>query len=467
MAPFYINTVRVYLAGTAKNSSLPREVENVATIYVLDSNVLLSDPQAIHAFPGAEVVIPGVVIEEIDAKKYGLDGTAYNARQVARQLDLYRAAGSLKETVPLDNGGTLRVELNHRSLDCLRDHFPEINNDNRLLAVALNLQQEARQQDPPGQVVLVSQDAIVRIKADALGLAAEDYQAQDNKIIPDSYTGYEEVEVEPGLIDRFYCYRELPAAELPLELQPNQYIILKSYGSPQSAIARYNHERSLLLPLAPAGNSIWGISPRNVQQKMALDLLLDRNIPLVTITGRAGTGKTLLALAAGLHLTQEEAAYQKLLIARPVIPLGRDIGYLPGTKEEKLRPWMQPIFDNLEFLFAKHKGTLEEVLAGLKNVQVEALTYIRGRTLPGQYIIIDEAQNLTRHEVKTVISRVGEGSKIVLLGDPEQIDRPYLDAASNGLAYTVEKFKGQPLAGHITLVKGERSPLARLAAAIL
>lgn len=439
----------------------------MATIYVLDSNVLLSDPQAIHAFPGAEVVIPGVVIEEIDAKKYGLDGTAYNARQVARQLDLYRAAGGLKEPVRLDNGGTLRVELNHRSLDCLRDYFPEINNDNRLLAVALNLQQEARKQDPPGQVVLVSQDAIVRIKANALGLAAEDYQTPDNKIIPSSYTGYAEVEVDPSLVDRFYCCRELPAAELPLELQPNQYVLLKGYGSSQSAIARYNHERNLLLPLAPTGNSVWGISPRNVQQKMALDLLLDRNIPLVTITGRAGTGKTLLALAAGLHLTQEEAAYQKLLIARPVIPLGRDLGYLPGTKEEKLRPWMQPIFDNLEFLFAQRKGTLEEVLAGLKNVQVEALTYIRGRTLPGQYIIIDEAQNLTRHEVKTVISRVGEGSKIVLLGDPEQIDHPYLDAASNGLTYTVEKFKGQPLAGHITLVKGERSPLARLAAAIL
>ncbi|BCV20249.1 PhoH family protein [Moorella sp. Hama-1] len=439
----------------------------MATIYVLDSNVLLSDPGALYSFPGAEVVIPGVVIEEIDAKKYGLDGTAYNARQVARQLDLFRAGRGLKEPVPLDNGGTLRVELNHRSLDCLREYFPEVNNDNRLLSVALNLQLEAREQDPPGQVVLVSQDAIVRIKADALGLAAEDYQAPDNKIPPGSYTGYEEVEVDPGLVDRFYCFRELPAEACPRELQPNQYVILKSYGSSQSAIGRYDAASNLLLPLAPTGNTIWGISPRNVQQKMALDLLLDRDIPLVTITGRAGTGKTLLALTAGLYLTQEEAAYQKLLIARPVVPLGRDIGYLPGNKEEKLRPWMQPIYDNLEYLFAQRKGTLEEILAGLKNVQVEALTYIRGRTLPGQYIIIDEAQNLTRHEVKTVVSRVGEGSKIVLLGDPEQIDHPYLDATRNGLTCAVEKFKDQPLAGHVTLVKGERSPLARLAATIL
>jgi PhoH-like ATPase len=464
----YIIIAGMYSARVDKKiAAITREVDNLATTYVLDSNVLLSDPEAIHAFPGAGVVIPGVVIEEIDAKKYGLDGTAYNARQVARQLDLLRSGRSLKEPVPLDNGSTLRVELNHRSLDCLRDHFPEVNNDNRLLAVALNLHREAQARDPHGRVVLVSQDAIVRIKADALGLNAEDYLAPENRITAGIYTGYEEVEVDPGLVDRFYLSRQLPLAEIPRQLQPHQYVILKSYGSSQSAIGRCDSEGQVLLPLNLSGNNIWGISPRNVQQKMALDLLLDSSIPLVTITGRAGTGKTLLALAAGLHLTQEEAAYQKLLIARPVVPLGRDIGYLPGTKEEKLRPWMQPIYDNLEFLFSQRKGTLDEILSGLKNVQVEALTYIRGRTLPGQYIIIDEAQNLTRHEVKTVISRVGEGSKIVLLGDPEQIDHPYLDAGSNGLAYAVAKFQDQSLAGHITLVKGERSPLARLAAAIL
>jgi len=251
----------------------------LATTYVLDSNVLLSDPEAIHAFPGAGVVIPGVVIEEIDAKKYGLDGTAYNARQVARQLDLLRSGRSLKEPVPLDNGSTLRVELNHRSLDCLRDHFPEVNNDNRLLAVALNLHREAQARDPHGRVVLVSQDAIVRIKADALGLNAEDYLAPENRITAGIYTGYEEVEVDPGLVDRFYLSRQLPLAEIPRQLQPHQYVILKSYGSSQSAIGRCDSEGQVLLPLNLSGNNIWGISPRNVQQKMALDLLLDSSIP--------------------------------------------------------------------------------------------------------------------------------------------------------------------------------------------
>ncbi len=244
-------------------------------------------------------------------------------------------------------------------------------------------------------------------------------------------------------------------------------MILKAPGSSQSGLGRYNAANGLILPLRHGNNQVWGINPRNVQQKMALDLLLDPEIPLVTITGRAGTGKTLLALAAGLYLTQDAAAYQKLLVARPVVPLGRDLGYLPGSKEEKLRPWIQPIYDNLEYLFGQRKGTLEEILVGLKNFQIEALTYIRGRTLPHQYILIDEAQNLTSHEVKTVISRAGDNSKIVLIGDTEQIDHPYLDMESNGLSYVVSKMIEQPLAGHVTLIKGERSPLARLAADIL
>jgi len=308
----------------------------------------------------------------------------------------------------------------------------------------------------------------VRIKADPLGLASEDYCCSEARITPTGYQGFVEVEGEAQWVNRLYCEGALPRECLQgISLYPNQYVILKVYRSSQSAIARYDKERDSLLPLRPLFSSIWGVTPRNVQQKIALDLLLDKEVPLVTITGRAGTGKTLLALAAGLHLTQEEGAYQKLLIARPVVPLGRDLGYLPGNKEEKLRPWMQPIYDNLEFLFSQRKGTLEEVLAGLKNVEIEALTYIRGRTLPHQYIIIDEAQNLTRHEVKTIVSRVGENSKIVLLGDPEQIDHPYLDSRTNGLTYLVEKFKDQPLAGHVHLIKGERSRLAHLAVEIL
>ncbi len=437
----------------------------MADIYVLDSNVLLSDPHSIHEFPEAEIVIPGVVIEEIDAKKYGCDGTAYNARQVARQLDDLRRQGSLHQPTPLGNGSLLRVELNHRSLDLLRDHFPEVNNDNRLLAVALNLQLEENRKEHSRTVSLVSQDAIVRIKADALGLTTEEYPA--TKPAPILYTGYEEAVVDPGFVDRFYFNREIDAGDLPNSLHPNQYVILKTPGLSQSGLGRRCAGNGLILPLRHGSNPVWGISPRNVQQKMALDLLLDPEIPLVTITGRAGTGKTLLALAAGLYLTQDAATYQKILIARPVVPLGRDIGYLPGNKDEKLRPWIQPIYDNLEFLFGQRKGALDEILIGLKNLQIEALTYIRGRTLPHQYILIDEAQNLTRHEVKTVISRAGENSKIVLIGDTEQIDHPYLDTESNGLSYVVDKMMDQPLAGHVALIKGERSPLSRLAADIL
>jgi PhoH-like ATPase len=438
----------------------------LADIYVLDTNVLLTDPHAIFEFPEAEVVIPGVVIEEIDAKKHGCDGTAYNARQAARQLDSLRQHGSLHQPTPLGNGGLLRVELNHRSLDLLRDHFPEVNNDNRLLAVALNLQLEENRKDHPRTVSLISQDAIVRIKADALGLPTQEYSGDTPA--PILYAGYEEAVIDPGLVDRFYFNRELPTSELPIPaLHPNQFVILKAPGSSQSGLGRCCPEIGLVLPLRHGNNPVWGISPRNVQQKMALDLLLDPEIPLVTITGRAGTGKTLIALAAGLYLTQDAGLYQKMLVARPVVPLGRDLGYLPGSKEEKLRPWAQPIYDNLEYLFSQRKGSLDEILAGLKNLQIEALTYIRGRTLPHQYILIDEAQNLTRHEVKTVISRAGENSKIVLIGDTEQIDHPYLDMESNGLSYVVNKMMEQPLAGHVMLIKGERSPLAKLAADIL
>jgi len=254
---------------------------------------------------------------------------------------------------------------------------------------------------------------------------------------------------------------------LTVGLHPNQYVILNAPGSSQSGLGRYCAGNGLILPLRHRNSPVWGINPRNVHQKMALDMLLDPEIPLVTLTGRAGTGKTMLALAAGLYLTQDAAIYQKMLVARPVVPLGRDIGYLPGSKEEKLRPWAQPIYDNLEFLFGQRKGNLDEILVGLKNLQIEALTYIRGRTLPHQYILIDEAQNLTRHEVKTVISRAGDNSKIVLIGDTEQIDHPYLDIESNGLSYVVGKMMEQPLAGHVMLIKGERSPLAKLAADIL
>jgi PhoH-like ATPase len=275
----------------------------------------------------------------------------------------------------------------------------------------------------------------------------------------------------PAIIDEFYSYRYLSVSSLQLsyKLHPHEFVILKDeLGTSKSALLKVNADGKRLEPLFLSNEPIWGIGARNVQQRMALELLLNDEIPLVTLTGKAGTGKTLLALAAGLMKIEDEHKYKKMLIARPVVPMGKDIGYLPGEKNEKLRPWMQPIFDNLEFLFdTKKTGDIEKILAGMGSIEVEALTYIRGRSIPGQFIIIDEAQNLSRHEVKTIVSRVGEGSKIILVGDPDQIDHPYLDASSNGLTYVVERFKNEAISGHITLERGERSNLAQLAADLL
>lgn len=417
------------------------------------------------------MVIPAVVIEEIDGKKHNQDEVGRNARTVARILDSFRQNGRLHDGIILPNGGMLRVELNNKSLECLSQYFPEVTSDNRILAVALNTHRLQGGCDSPKPVILVSKDVIMRVKADSLKLLAQDYLT-DKLVQEDNlYSGYNEVYLHPFLIDRFYLERKISLADIPvpLELCPNEFVIIKDeLASGKSAITRYNSDEQSLIHLHTAGDSVWGIHPRNVQQKMALDLLLDPAISLVTLTGKAGTGKTLLALAAGLFQTEELNQYQKLLIARPVIPMGKDIGFLPGDKEEKLRPWIQPIYDNLEYLFSnRKKGDIEDIIAGLKKIQVEILTYIRGRSIPQQLIIIDEAQNLTKHEVKTIISRAGEGSKIILLGDPEQIDHPYLDYSNNGLTYVVEKFKGQNIAGHVSLTKGERSLLAQLAADLL
>ena len=349
--------------------------------------------------------------------------------------------------------------------------FGEITNDNRILAVALNYHIEEQQTTEPRLVVLVSKDVLVRIKSDVLGLNTQDYLSDRTVSLTDLYLGNLTLHVHPSVIDEFYTYRFLNISQLQLKypLYANEFVILRDeMGSSKSALLRVNAEATKLEPLFLSNDPVWGISARNAQQRMALELLLNDDIPLVTITGKAGTGKTLLALAAGLMKVEDEHKYKKLLIARPVVPMGKDIGFLPGEKDEKLRPWMQPIYDNLEYLFdTKKAGDIDKILVGLGSIQVEALTYIRGRSIPGQFIIIDEAQNLSKHEVKTIVSRVGEGSKIILMGDPEQIDHPYLDAASNGLTYIVERFKQEGISGHITLEKGERSKLAQLAADLL
>ncbi len=440
-------------------------------IYVLDTNVLLQDPNAIFAFEDNEVIIPAIVLEEIDTKKRNADEIGRNARYVSRLMDGLREKGRLHDGIELDQGGSVKVELNHRSFMRMQEVFGEITNDNRILAVALNYHQEEQSKEKPRPVTLVSKDTLVRIKADVLGLNAEDYLTDRIVSLNDMYPGYLTIHVHPGIIDNFYNARFLPVSSLnlPYALHPHEFIILKDeLGTSKSALLKVNSDVKKLEPLYLSNEPIWGIGARNVQQRMALELLLNDDIPLVTLTGKAGTGKTLLTLAAGLMKIEDEHKYKKLLIARPVVPMGKDIGYLPGEKDEKLRPWMQPIYDNLEFLFdTKKPGDIEKILAGMGSIQVEALTYIRGRSIPGQFIIIDEAQNLSKHEVKTIVSRVGEGSKIVLVGDPEQIDHPYLDSSSNGLTYVVERFKSQGLSGHINLERGERSHLAQLAADLL
>ncbi|MBE2912883.1 PhoH family protein [Anoxybacillus flavithermus] len=439
-------------------------------IYVLDTNVLLQDPYSIFSFQDNEVVIPGVVLEEVDSKKRYMDEVGRNARQVSKLIDQLRQNGKLHEKIPLDNGGVLRIELNHRSFQQLQEIFVEKTNDNRILAVAKNLLLEEQTKENGRPVILVSKDALVRVKADAIGLEAEDFLSDRVVEVDHIYTGFLDLYISPEHLSRFYEKGELVLAEITNHpFYPNQFIIMKdALGGSSSALGIVDHTGKKVRKLVFHYDHIWGIRPRNVQQTMACELLLRTDIPLVTLIGKAGTGKTLLALAAGLMQTEDMRLYKKLLVARPIVPVGKDIGYLPGEKQEKLRPWMQPIFDNLHFLFdTKKPGELDAILSGMGSIEVEALTYIRGRSIPEQFIIIDEAQNLTKHEVKTILTRVGERSKIVLMGDPAQIDHPYLDEYNNGLTYVVEKFKDQKVAGHVRLIKGERSSLAQLAADLL
>ncbi len=452
----------------------PRIEGSMHKMFVLDTSVLLHDPRSLYAFGDNDVVIPAVVIEEIDGKKNHQDMVGRNAREVARELDRLTELGSLCKGIELPNGGMLWVEINHKSLSGFREYFHEINNDNRILAVALNLHKEEGAKGDQKQVVLVSKDAIMRIKADSLDIMSQDYLHDKIEYTEEEYQGHLNIDVDPDVIDRVYRLGVVNGGELEeitehYQIHPHQFIILKdSYGSSKSAILRYDAAMEKFHPLRKGEESYWGIKGRNAEQRMALELLLDDSIRLVTLTGRAGTGKTLLSLVAGLVKVQDEQLYKKLLITKPVIPVGRDIGFLPGDKDEKLRPWVQPIYDNLEFLLdAKHITDIKNTLIGLKNIEIEAMTYIRGRSIPNQFIIIDEAQNLTKHEVKTIVTRVGEGSKIILMGDTEQIDHPYLDSQCNGLTYVVNKFKDVSIAGHVTFKKVERSALAQLAAELL
>jgi PhoH-like ATPase len=434
--------------------------------YVLDTNVLLSDPRAIYAFEDNDVFIPIHVIEEIDAFKRELSELGRAARQISRFLDEHRKQGSLAEGVDLPGGGRIVVALKgHELPDAILDKTKA---DARILGVAMGVREKYKAER---KTVFLTKDVNLRIRADALGLETEDYE-NDKVEESEYYTGVREVVLPKEEIDRFYAQGELTPETR--DHAPNEYVLLRDSSNPShTALAKYAPGKEKYVPiLKTLQGGVWGIRARNKEQAFALDLLLNDDIKLVTIVGKAGTGKTLIAIAAGLQKTMEEQVFTKLLVSRPIFPLGRDIGYLPGTVEEKLNPWMQPIFDNVEFLMGlsqkeKKSGRSYTELLDLGVIAIEPLTYIRGRSIPGQYIIVDEAQNLTPHEVKTILTRAGDNTKIVLTGDPSQIDNPYVDATNNGLIHVVNKFKNEKLAGHVSLLKGERSPLAELASTVL
>ncbi|MBU0674093.1 MAG: PhoH family protein [Proteobacteria bacterium] len=434
--------------------------------FILDTNVLLHNAESITSFDDNVVVLPMSVIEELDRFKSSNNELARNARQVIRELDRLRGEGSLGEGVPMGNGGTLMIYHEKK----LVDHGLDMRvADNRILGVAYTLAAEGK------KVIFVSKDINARLKADALGLEVMDFEKQKVNI-DELFSGYCLQKVPGAVIDEFYAKKRVELTSC--SVSTNEFVLMQDeVDEKHSAIARGGSE-GVLVPLNPDYNEAYGLHPRNKEQRMAFELLMDPAVQLVTMVGQAGTGKTLIALAAGMEATVYNQRYDRILVSRPIIPMGKDIGYLPGDKDEKLSHWMQPIFDNLTFLLSS-KGRKEkegeDVSAKLKIekllhdnvIELEALTYIRGRSIPRQYVIVDEAQNLTPHEVKTIISRAGEGTKVVLTGDPYQIDNPYLDSSSNGLTYTAERMRGQAIHGHITLHKSERSVLAGLAAEYL
>lgn len=430
---------------------------------IIDTNVILFDAMAITKFLESDIYIPFSVIEEIDRFKRDLGENGRNARHFSRFIDVIRSKGPLAEGVELEKSKSyVYVNTDHHTAG-LPEELDANKADNRILATAITLQR----QFPEAQVRLVSKDINLRIKADVFNVHASDYEPESTQV-DEAYKGIKEINVEPQKIDEFYKNKELHYEEA--NFLSNQYVILKDQTNENhSAICRYIGSEKKLIPLISPSEGIWGIHPRNVEQSFALDCLLNDDIKFVSLVGKAGTGKTLLALAAGLSKTLDEGKFQRLLVSRPIFPMGRDIGYLPGDIEQKLNPWMQPIFDNVEYLMGADKkaaGRTQELInQGMLNI--EPLTYIRGRSIPNQYLIVDEAQNLTPHEIKTIVTRAGRGTKIILTGDPYQIDNPYVDAANSGLTYSVERFKGESIAAHVSLFKGERSELAELAANIL
>jgi len=434
-------------------------------VFVLDTNVILFDPTAVQKFGEHTVFIPLIVIEEVDRFKRDQNENGRNARYFSRLVDELRKEGSVNEGVPLEHGGKLIISVDRKIKDSHHQMIDLTQNDNLILSTALSLKEEGK------DVRLVTKDINLRLKADVMGVISEDFGTQD-VTLDELYAGHRISEVELSDLQDFEKNRLLPIERLNANgIFPNEYVTLCEKDNPRHrAFGRYCVHKKGIIPLISMREGVWGIYPKNIEQRFALDALLNDEIKLVTLVGKAGTGKTLLAIAAGLEKTIGEEKYTRLLVSRPIQPMGKDLGYLPGDVNDKLGPWMQPIFDNMDFLFGTVRGASNgswEELINQGLLHVEPLTYIRGRSIPQQYLIVDEAQNLSPHEVKTIVTRAGEGTKIILTGDCEQIDSPYLDSVNNGLAYSVDRLKSHEIIAHATLKVGERSPLSEVATKML
>jgi len=441
---------------------------------IIDTNVFLSDSDCFMKFQNNDLFIPIKVLEELDKHKTRQDSVGFHARQSIKFLDSLRAQGSLSKGVRLGKGlGVLKVlKVEELALDELPIGLSHKSSDHLILAGALAVSE----MNPKRKCIVVSQDINMRVVADALGLIAEDYvssQVVDSREV--IYEGFTKFLVDDVDIDEFYdnqsvyLYEE-DAEEQNITLHPNEFVMMVSVeNEKKTAIGRFVNWNKPLHHLQGQNEDIsWGVKPKNKEQKCGLDLLLNDDIPLVSLIGRAGSGKTLMAILAGLEqvLGVEKGRYDRIIISRPIQTLGKDIGYLPGTLEEKMAPWMKPIFDNMQFIMGTDK-TMLEMYMNRGVIEIEALAYIRGRSISNSFVIIDEAQNLTAHEVKTIITRIGENTKLVLTGDIEQIDNIYTNETSNGLTYAIEKLKNSHLTGHVTFKKGERSKLATEASKLL
>lgn len=429
--------------------------------YILDTNVLIHDPMSFNKFEDNTVVIPISVIEELDTFKSVADERGKAARIVSRKLDDLRKLGKLNDGVKMENGGTLIVDLDHEQV--LPKEFFLQDMDNRILNTALWFNQKKH------SAVLVTKDINLRLKAEAVGTKSEDYEAGKVKV-DEIYPGLVTIDKSAEFLDKFY--KEKTVKNTDKDLVANEFVVFKAKEDPKkSAMGRVSQNDTAVIKMLSPESSPWGIRPLNKEQRCAMELLLDENVKLVTMIGAAGTGKTLMSLACGLQKAVEESVYRRLIICRPIVPVGKDIGFIPGTKEEKLSTWMGAIYDNLEFIMDKRHqdDAMQKFEYLLQNgkIEIASVTHIRGRSLPKQYMIVDDAQNLTPHEIKTILSRAGDGTKVVVTGDPYQIDNPYLDIASNGLMYIVDRMKGQKLYGHLTFTKTERSELAGLVAELM